>query len=121
MTHDLLAEAFRLSREGMPFAMATVVRCEPPTSAKPGAKALIRADGSMQGWIGGSCAEPVVVKEALGALRDGRPRLVALVGEGSTTPGRPRAAGGAVFLVAGPVRPGRARCSRSLMRWPTRS
>jgi len=52
-----------------------------PTSAKPGAKALIRQDGTISGWIGGSCAGPVVVKEALGSLRDGRPRLVALVGE----------------------------------------
>jgi xanthine dehydrogenase accessory factor len=58
------------------------VRCERPTSAKPGAKALIRGDGAVTGWVGGACAEPVVVREALKALRDGQPRLVALVGEG---------------------------------------
>jgi xanthine dehydrogenase accessory factor len=88
MSRDLLAEAHALAQQGVPFAMATVVRCERPTSAKPGAKALIRADGTMQGWVGGSCAEPVVIKEALGALRDGQPRLVALVGEGGEGPGR---------------------------------
>lgn len=68
--------------------LATVVRCVRPTSAKPGAKAVIRADGTVSGWIGGSCAEPVVVKEGLRALRDGQPRFVALVGEGGSGPGR---------------------------------
>lgn len=85
---DLLALAHALSREDEPFALATVVRCERPTSAKPGAKALIRLNGTVLGWIGGSCAEPVVVKEALRALRDGQPRLLALVGEGGPSPGR---------------------------------
>ena len=80
MAEDLLALAADLARRREPFALATVVRCEPPTSAKPGAKALVRADGTLSGWIGGSCAEPLVVQEALAALADGQPRLVALVG-----------------------------------------
>jgi xanthine dehydrogenase accessory factor len=79
---DLLGLVYDLARRREPFALATVVRCERPTSAKPGAKALIRSDGSMTGWIGGSCAEPLAVREALEALRDGQPRLIALVGEG---------------------------------------
>ncbi|MGH7339773.1 MAG: XdhC family protein, partial [Candidatus Rokuibacteriota bacterium] len=70
------------------FALATVVRCEAPTSAKPGAKALILEDGTVQGWVGGACAEPVVLREALQALRDGRPRLIGLYGEGGRAPGR---------------------------------
>jgi xanthine dehydrogenase accessory factor len=82
MTEDLLVLAAELRRRQEPFALATVVRCERPTSAKPGAKALIRADGSVLGWVGGACAEPVVRREALNALRDGRPRLLGLVGEG---------------------------------------
>ncbi|MBI3030098.1 MAG: XdhC family protein [Candidatus Rokubacteria bacterium] len=85
---DLLALAYELARRGEPFALATVVRCERPTSAKPGAKALIRKDGTVAGWIGGSCAEPIVVREALRALQDGRPRFIALVGEGGAGPGR---------------------------------
>ncbi|MBI2469472.1 MAG: XdhC family protein [Candidatus Rokubacteria bacterium] len=86
MTLDLLALALELARRGEPFALATVVRCERPASARPGARALIREDGTVSGWIGGSCAEPLVVKEALQALHDGEPRLIALVGEGAGGP-----------------------------------
>jgi xanthine dehydrogenase accessory factor len=59
--------------------LATVVRCDPPTSAKPGDKAVISADGHLRGWIGGSCSEPLVRREALRALSDGTPRLVKIV------------------------------------------
>jgi xanthine dehydrogenase accessory factor len=86
----LLVQALELARRGEPFALATVVRCERPTSAKPGAKALVRPDGTVVGWIGGSCAEPLVVREALDALRDGQPRLLALAGEGTRPHGSPR-------------------------------
>jgi xanthine dehydrogenase accessory factor len=85
---ELIALAAELQRSGEAFALATVVRCEAPTSAKPGAKALIREDGRVQGWVGGACAEPVVAREALQAIRDGRPRLIGLYGEGGHTPGR---------------------------------
>jgi xanthine dehydrogenase accessory factor len=88
MGDDLLALAVELRDRGEPFAVATVVRCERPTSAKPGAKALIRGDGRLVGWVGGACAEPVVVGEALNALRDGQPRLVSLAGEKRPGPGR---------------------------------
>ena len=88
MADELLARAAELQRAGEAFALATVVRCEAPTSAKPGAKALIHEDGTVQGWVGGACAEPVVVREALQALRDGRPRLLGLYGEGGRAPGR---------------------------------
>jgi xanthine dehydrogenase accessory factor len=85
---DWLVEAEALARRGEPFAVATVVRCERPTSAKPGAKALIRQDGTVSGWIGGSCAEPVAIKEAMGALEDGQPRFLVLVGKGGAALGR---------------------------------
>src|SRR5215468_3362872 len=85
---DLITLAADLQRRGEAFALATVVRCERPTSAKPGAKALIRPDGSVTGWVGGACAEPVVTREALIALADGLPRLVVLVGEGGRDPSR---------------------------------
>ena len=88
MAEPLLALAADLERRGEAFALATVVRCEAPTSAKPGAKALIREDGTVEGWVGGACAEPVVVREALNALRDGRARLIGLYGEGGRGPGR---------------------------------
>ena len=88
MADELIALAAELQRSGEAFALATVVRCEAPTSAKPGAKALIREDGRVQGWVGGACAEPVVAREALQAMRDGRPRLIGLYGEGGRIPGR---------------------------------
>jgi xanthine dehydrogenase accessory factor len=88
MDADLLAVAHRLAQQGEPFALATVVRRERPTSAKPGATALIRQDGTMSGWIGGSCAEPVLVKEALAALVDGEPRLLLFAGEAASPLGR---------------------------------
>jgi xanthine dehydrogenase accessory factor len=81
---DLFALAVELRQREEPFVMATVVRCERPTSAKPGAKALVRRDGTVVGWIGGACAEPVVVREALAALGDGQPRFIRLVGEGGS-------------------------------------
>jgi xanthine dehydrogenase accessory factor len=73
-----LAEAHALTEAGEPFVLATVVRRVAPASAQPGDKALIRGDGSMHGWIGGSCAQPVVTSEARAALREGRPRLLRL-------------------------------------------
>ena len=87
-TAELLALAHELLARDVPFALATVVRCERPTSAKPGSKAIIRRDGTVSGWIGGSCAEPVVVKEALGAIEDGEPRFLVLVGKGGPSLGR---------------------------------
>jgi xanthine dehydrogenase accessory factor len=65
--------------DGTPCALATVVRVEPPTSARPGDKAVITADGKLRGWIGGSCSEPVVRREALRALAEGTPQMVKIV------------------------------------------
>lgn len=73
-----LAEAHALTEAGESFVLATVVRRVAPASAQPGDKALIRGDGSMHGWVGGSCAQPVVSSEARAALREGRPRLLRL-------------------------------------------
>lgn len=57
---------------------ATVVRAERPTSAKPGDKAIITADGALHGWVGGSCTQPAVLAEARRALADGQARLIRL-------------------------------------------
>jgi xanthine dehydrogenase accessory factor len=75
---DWLTEANALNNAGEPFALATVVRRVAPASAQPGAKAIVRSDGSMRGWVGGSCAQPVVVAEAQQALHSGSPRLLRL-------------------------------------------
>ena len=62
--------------DNQPFALATVVRTQNATSAKAGAKAVIRADASVEGWIGGGCVRGAVLKAAAKALADGRPRLI---------------------------------------------
>ncbi len=64
---------------GTPCALATVVSCRPPTSAHPGDKAIITADGRLRGWIGGSCVDSLVRREALRALAEGHSRLVRTV------------------------------------------
>ena len=66
------------------------MRCEAPTSARPGDKAVITADGRLRGWIGGSCSEPVVRREALRALDEGSPRLVHIVGDSEVKQTRTR-------------------------------
>ena len=66
----------RMVGDNTPFALATVVRTEDATAAKAGAKAVVRADGALVGWIGGTCAEGPVRKAAAQALVDGRPRLI---------------------------------------------
>jgi len=76
MFDQFLSKAAELLAKGEPFATASVVRFQAPISGKPGDKAIIFADGKMWGWIGGGCAQPVVIKEALKALADGQPRLV---------------------------------------------
>jgi xanthine dehydrogenase accessory factor len=76
MFDEFLKKADELVMTGESFAIATVVRHETPVSGKPGDKAIILADGEVWGWIGGGCAKPAVVREALKALQDGRPRLV---------------------------------------------
>jgi xanthine dehydrogenase accessory factor len=72
----ILERASELKRQGVPFVLATVVRCESPTSSKPGAKAIVAADGGISGWIGGGCAQPAVIATARKALADGQPRLI---------------------------------------------
>src|SRR6266849_9803675 len=84
MAESLLELALKLTQAGEAFVLATVVWCERPTSAKPGAQVLIQADGTMTGWIGGSCAQPVVLREALRILREGDdPYLLRLGAQGT--------------------------------------
>src|ERR1700694_4937130 len=82
-SHGIAAEIIDLLREyavtGTPHVLATVVRTEAPTSAHPGDKAVVTADGRLHGWIGGSCSEPIVRREALRALAEGVPQLVRIV------------------------------------------
>ena len=76
MFDEFLKKAEELRGRDEPFAVATVVRSEPPVSGKPGDRAIIRADRSIWGWIGGGCAQPTVIMESLRAISDGKPRLI---------------------------------------------
>src|ERR671930_1535627 len=68
-------DLFEVSSPG-PHALATVVRVDPPVSARVGDKAVVTPDGRLDGWVGGACSEPIVIREALAALAEGNPRLV---------------------------------------------
>ena len=74
---DRLGAELTAAREG--FVLATVVWAERPTSAKPGDRALVRSDGLIEGFVGGSCAESTVRAQALEALASGESRLVRIV------------------------------------------
>jgi xanthine dehydrogenase accessory factor len=67
-----------LARSGQTFALATVVWRQGPSSSKQGSRAIITADGQLDGWIGGACAEPVVIREAKQVIADGNARLLLL-------------------------------------------
>jgi len=78
MRPDILQLTAELLDRGEPFALATVVWRRGPSSGKLGAQLVIFPDGRVRGWLGGSCAEPTVVREALEALSDGKSRLMFL-------------------------------------------
>ena len=79
MRTDILQLASELAGRGEAFALATVVRREPPSSARVGDAAVVTPDGKFQGWLGGSCTRPTVIREALAALADEAPRLIGIV------------------------------------------
>jgi xanthine dehydrogenase accessory factor len=74
----MIEMASDLARQGVEFALATVVWRQAPSSGHQGARAIITAEGQMHGWIGGACAEPVVIREAQRAIADRSPRLILL-------------------------------------------
>ena len=67
-----------------PFAVVTVVRTEPSTSARVGNRAIVFPDGGMEGWVGGGCIRPTARREGLAVLEDGEPRLVRISPEAAT-------------------------------------
>ena len=89
MRPDLLTVAARLVERGARFAFVTVVRREPPSSARVGDVALVTARGEYHGWAGGGCTRSTVLLEAMRAVADGEPRLLSLSPEpeGGRRPG----------------------------------
>jgi xanthine dehydrogenase accessory factor len=79
----------QLTTDRVPFALATVVRARRPTSVRPGDTAVVLADGTIDGFVGGQCAESSVRLYALRALETGEAlllRLIPGVGQGDEAP-----------------------------------
>jgi len=74
----VLEEMGELTRRGETFALATVVWRQGPSSSQSGSRAIITAKGELHGWIGGACAEPVVIREAQRVMAAGTAKLLLL-------------------------------------------
>lgn len=83
---DVPALAQELRAQGVPFALATVVRAVRPTSGRPGYQAIVREDGTHVGWVGGACTEHLLVTEARAAIASGVPRLLRVTPDPGAAP-----------------------------------
>ena len=114
MTATIAERARELTVSRKPFVHATVVRAQEPTSARAGDDAVILSDGSIEGFVGGQCAESSVRAAALDTLRDGRTMLLRVLPDSAAgfpeTPGalvvvNPCHSGGAIEIFLQPVLP----------------
>lgn len=78
MHNTFLAKAQEYREKNRPYAAAYIVRRKIPSSGKPGDKAIISENGEIYGWIGGGCTRGIVLKEALAAIQDNKPRFVSI-------------------------------------------
>lgn len=110
---ELAGRAATLAAAGTPFVWATVVRAQRPTSAKPGDSAIVLADGQVDGFVGGDCAESTVRAQALEVLATAEPRLVRItpssddvgVGDDVVTVYNPCLSGGSLEIFLEPAVP----------------
>jgi xanthine dehydrogenase accessory factor len=110
----LANRADALSAGRVPYAIATVVRAQRPTSVRPGAAAIVLGDGTIEGFVGGVCAEESVRLHALRALETGEPLLLRILPgdedaaaseEGAVTVKNPCLSGGALEIFIEPKLP----------------
>ncbi|GAA4860316.1 XdhC family protein [Actinomycetospora straminea] len=94
-TAHVLRRAGALRDAGTPFVLATVVRAQSPTSARAGDSALVLPDGTLEGFVGGACAESTVRVEGLRLLRDRSSTLLRIVPAGGDAATPPVDIGGA--------------------------
>jgi xanthine dehydrogenase accessory factor len=105
------AEELAAARE--PFVTALVVRVQRPSSVTAGDRAVILADGTIEGFVGGACAETSVRLHALRALETGEPLVLRIVPdngggppeEGAVTVENPCLSGGALEIFLEPRLP----------------
>ena len=98
-----------------PYVAATVVRAQSPTSVRAGDSAVVRPDGAIEGFVGGTCAEASVRLYSLRAMESGEPLLLRILpgaaegepeaGEGSVTVKNPCLSGGALEVFLEPYLP----------------
>jgi xanthine dehydrogenase accessory factor len=122
MIPDALSRRARqLADRGESFVSATVVRAQRPTSVEAGDAALILADGTIEGFVGGACAEHSVRAYALEAIESGEPLLLRILPfgdeeigpegreaakeDGAVTVENPCLSGGALEIFLEPVVP----------------
>jgi xanthine dehydrogenase accessory factor len=110
----MTSRALELATAGIPYVEATVVRCAAPTSARAGDRAIVLGDGTIEGFVGGSCADATVRLQALRALETGEPLLVRILPgeadgpsdeEGAVVVANPCLSGGALELFLEPHLP----------------
>lgn len=108
----VLARAEELRSARTPFVLATVVRVERPSSARPGDQAIVLPDGTMEGFVGGVCAESTTRAESLRLLDAGEPGMLRITPDGGAPDERgvrvvenPCLSGGTVDLFLEPVLP----------------
>jgi xanthine dehydrogenase accessory factor len=110
----LTRRAQELAAQEAPFVIATVVRVQRPASVEPGNVGLVQADGTIEGFIGGVCAQHSVRLHSLEALESGMPLLLRVLPdgpeelvreEGAVTVTNPCLSGGAIEVFLEPVLP----------------
>lgn len=108
------ARVIELVTNGVPFVQATVVRAQCPTSARPGDAAVVLADGTIEGFVGGQCAEGSVRTAALPLLASGEALLLRILpagdddfpeSDGASTVVNPCLSGGALEIFLEPKLP----------------
>ena len=113
MTISIADRIVELTDSRVPFVRATVVRAQEPSSAHAGDRAIILADGSIEGFVGGHCAEGSVRSAALGTLGSGESLLLRVLPEDEGFPETPGArvvvnpclSGGALEIYLEPLLP----------------
>ena len=116
---ELAQQVEELTAERAPFVQATVVRAQSPTSVRPGYTAIVRPDGTIDGFVGGTCAETSVRLHALRALETDEPVLLRILPgddpgaeaapvEGAVTVRNPCLSGGALEIFLEPHVPAAA-------------
>jgi xanthine dehydrogenase accessory factor len=109
--NELHNRAEELRRNRAAYVHARVVVAEKPTSAKPGAEAIVLTDGTIEGFVGGACAESTVRAQALALLDSGDTLLLRITPEpeaprpGSLTVHNPCLSGGTLEIFLEPVIP----------------